>query len=210
MPTLHKLDPEGRYDSSHADEHLWWPRVLWIDPGTVSGVAIVWFDPKALFSGAPLPRALLGYSEMFLHGPERGLNGQVNRFIRLQRNLDAAPGLATGCEKFTIRQMNQSEEFLSPVRIGNSIDARLSVMKPYGEEHVNDGIPLYWQTPSEALTTFTNPRLQALQMYTPGPDHVNDAKRHALLWLRKLQHGVQKDGMEFFSSRHGYEKEWFE
>lgn len=207
MPKFYKKDPEGRWDSTNADEYLWWPRILWIDPGVVSGVAVLWFDPKALFGGQPIPRAILGYSELFLYGPEDGLNGQVNRFLRLRRSLDQEPGLLTGCESFVPRMMSQDEDFLAPVRIRAGIQARMSVMKPLGAEAVPEGgIPLYTQTPSDALTTYKNSRLKDLGMYTPGPDHVNDAKRHTLLRLRKIQHGT----VEEFQEQFGHEDEWFE
>lgn len=199
LPKIQVLDSEDRWSHTAEDEFLWWPRVLWIDPGGVSGVAVVWFDPIALFAGATMAKCVLAYSEMFLSGPEDGPNGQVNRYLRLRNALSGHPGLATGIESFTIRQFNQDWEFLAPVRIRAAISNRMSMIKP-------DPPTLWSQSPSDAMNAFTNGRLQELRMYTPGPDHINDAKRHALLWLRKLRSA----GKEFFITAHGDEPGWWE
>lgn len=198
VPKIKILDTEERWDDRNEDEFLWWPRVLWIDPGVVSGVAVVWFDPTAVYAGKTTAKTVLAVSEMFLSGPENGPNGQINRYLRLRRSLDATPGLATGVESFVMRQFNQDEDFVAPIRIRAGIESRMSMM---------EGEPvLYSQSPSDALTTFTNDRLTALRMYTPGPDHVNDAKRHTLLWVRKLRN----HGVEFFKVAHGDEEGWWE
>jgi len=209
MPRVVILDQEGRWDTSAEDEYLWWPRVLWIDPGVVSGVAVVWFDPAALLvKDKSTAKVVLAYSELFLRGPE---NQQVKQFLELQDKLDEEVGLATGCESFVVQQFNQDKDFLSPVRLRSALDYELWRKRGSGSSIGRGGavgIPLHAQSPSDAMNAFTNHRLQALRMYTPGPDHVNDAKRHALLWIRKLK-GRGK-GMQYFKQAHGYEKEWFE
>lgn len=192
------LDMRERWNRNSEDEPLWWPRVLWIDPGTVSGVACVWFDPKAVFDDLPIARQILAYSEQFLSGPEIGQTGQVARFIAEARYLGQETGLAVGVESFVPRQLNMSPEFLSPVRIGSAIAYGLSIL--------DEPVKIYKQSPSDALRTFTNDRLRQVRMYTPGPDHVNDAKRHALLWLRKLRGA----GREQFEELHGHEEGWWE
>ncbi len=208
MPEIVVLDEDDRWDKSKEDEHLWWPRVLWIDPGTVSGVAMVWFDPVAVFhDDVPMARQVLAYSELFLNGPENGPNGQVNRYIRLRRTLAQSVGLVSGCESFVPMKDNRDKDFLSPVRIRAGIEARLSMMDQVPEQTRPGevGVPLYVQSPSDAITTYTNDRLKRLRMYTPGPDHVNDAKRHCLLYLRKLKAA----GYEEFIKRHGDEPGWW-
>lgn len=205
MPRINILDTENRWDHNSLDEYLWWPRVLWIDPGVVSGVAVIWFDPKALFARQKTAKILLAYSEMFLHGKEIGNTGQINHFLRLREKLDEESGLATGCETFVPRKLIQSREFLSPARIGHSIEYGMSKTKPLGSEVVGSGVQLFWQSPSDAIGAFSNDRLKQLRMYSPGPDHVNDAKRHALLWIRKLV-----DDRELFHHAHGNEEGWFE
>lgn len=202
VPKIVILDTEERWQDTE-DEYLWWPRVQWIDPGVVSGVAIVWFDPNAVFEGKTTAKTVLAYSEMFLSGPEDGPNGHVNRFLRLRRTLNQHTGLATGIESFVIRQFNQDEDFLAPVRIRAAIQNRMSMM----QEGPESAAPaLHAQTPSDAMNAFTNDRLKALRMYTPGPDHINDAKRHCLLWIRKLRN----QGEEFFKAAHGDEPGWWQ
>lgn len=210
MPKINLLDTEGRWDPSNEDEFLWWPRVLWIDPGVVSGVAVVWFDPKALLiDGAKTPKVLLAYSEVHLHGPENGVGGQINRYLRLRAKLDEEKGLATGCEGFVPLQLNQDKDFLSPVRIRAGLDYELSKTKPLDADKIGDGVPLYIQMPVDAKAAFNNQRLQALRMYTEGPDHVNDAKRHCLLFIRRLK-AEGNGSLDKFKSIFGYEEGWFE
>jgi hypothetical protein len=208
MPKIIVRDQDDRWDKSKDDEFLWWPRVLWIDPGTVSGVAVIWFDPVAVFhEDVPLSRQVLAFSELFLSGPENGPNGQVNRYLRLRRTLAQEMGLVAGCESFVPLKLNQSHEFLSPVRIRAGLESRMSMMEQH-EAQVrkgDTGVPLFIQSPSDAITTFTNDRLKKLGMYTPGPDHINDAKRHTLLYLRKLKAA----GFDEFIARHGNEEGWF-
>lgn len=36
------------WNKSAEDEHTWWPRCLWIDPGLSSGYCVIWFDPYVL------------------------------------------------------------------------------------------------------------------------------------------------------------------
>jgi hypothetical protein len=215
MPKINKLDVDNRWDVTNEDEYLWWPRVHWIDPGAVSGVATIWFDPKALFEEKPLGRVLLAYSEIFLDGPEDGINGQSNRFLRFWKDLSQEPGLATGCESFVPRMLNQDEDFLAPVRIKSMIQFELSrkpdVLRPKPGSTEDDpkyeiGVPLWMQSPSDAKNAFNDTRLRNMGMYRPGPDHVNDAKRHGLLWIRKLRAA----GREFFEQAHGNEGGWFE
>lgn len=208
MPRIHVLDQEGRWNAQNEDEFLWWPRVHWIDPGVVSGVATVWFDPQALLvDGAKTAKVVLAYSELFLHGPEYGLGGQIHQFLRLRAKLDEEVGLATGCESFVPLQLNQDKDFLSPVRIRAGLDMELSTTRPLGAEKIGSGVPLYVQSPVDAKSAFTNLRLKALRMYTEGPDHVNDAKRHCLLHIRRLK--ARPGDLTLFKNMHGYEEGWF-
>jgi hypothetical protein len=209
MPKIHLRDQDGRWNNNNEDEYLFWPRVLWIDPGTVSGVAVVWFDPVAVFhEEVPLSRQVLAYSELFLSGPENGPNGQVNRYLRLRKTLAQELGLVSGIESFVPLKFNQSEEFFSPIRIRAGLEARMSMLEQHPAQVRSGevGVPLYHQSPSDAITSFSNDRLGKLNMYTPGPDHINDAKRHTLLYLRKLK----ASGFEEFTARHGNEESWFE
>jgi hypothetical protein len=208
MPRIRIMDKEGRWNANNVDEFLWWPRVLWIDPGEVSGVAVVWFDPAALLlDNAKTVKVVLAYSEVFLHGPEEGIGGQVYQFLRLRSKLDEEPGLATGIESFIPLKLNQSRAFLAPVRIRAGIEYEMSITKPLGAEKIGNGVPLLSQSPSDAKSAFTNERLTQLGMHTPGPDHVDDAKRHALLHIRRLK--AIPGSLDLFKYLHGYEEGWF-
>src|SRR5690606_38343579 len=93
MPKIHVLDQEDRWNHNMEDEYLYWPRVLWIDPGVVSGVAVVWFDPKALLiDDQKTAKVVLAYSELFLHGDEYGRGGQISSYLRLRDKLDEETG----------------------------------------------------------------------------------------------------------------------
>ncbi len=194
-PTI--LDTESRWSDAE-DEYLWWPRILWIDPGVVSGVACIWFDPKALVSGSPLRKAILAWHETYLYGPENGTNGQISRFLRMRHTLSEEVGLAQGCERFTLLRIERSPAYLSPVRIRAGIEYHISISKRGSKE-------LLIQSPSDAMTAFTDARLKAMQMFTPGPDHIRDGTRHCLLHLRKLAH-LGKEGVEKI---HGEEEGWW-
>lgn len=209
MPQYKVIDVEGRWNTDNEDEFLWWPRIMWIDPGVTSGLCVLWFDPVALLDGQPTRRCILAVTDMYLHGPEEGINGQANQFMRIHRGLNQQPGLAAGSESFIPLQLNQSWEFYSPQRIAAMIRFGLSLRDPapWDEEHEHPrGLPLHMQSSSDALNAFKNSRLQEMGLYTPGPDHINDAKRHALLWMRKLAAGSR----EQLESLHGHEEGWWE
>jgi hypothetical protein len=192
------VDPEDRWDKDALDEVVFWPRTMWIDPGVVSGVAVVWFDPKAVLARKPISKCVLAWWCGELRGDERV---QIARFHAMALSLghgdpDWSPGLVVGAESFDVRRLDRSAAFLSPVRIAHTLDflfwRRETVMQ--------------WQTPSDAKVTMTDARLKVWNMYTKGPDHQRDATRHCLLWLRKLSGG----GVENFTKTHGDAEEWWE
>lgn len=193
------LDTEERWRKEAEDEYLWWPRILWIDPGVVSGVACIWFDPKALLGGKTLRRSVLAWHETYLYGSENGDNGQVSRFLRMSRILAQETGLAIGVERFTVMRIERSAAYLSPVRIRAAIEHQISVSRVGPKE-------ILVQSPGDAMTAFTDDRLRSLEMYTPGPDHIRDGTRHCLLHLRRMA----SIGREAFQQIHGHEDGWWE
>lgn len=199
MPKIHILDknagtPEARWDSSYEDEYLYWPRVAWLDPGVVSGLAVVWFDAAALFAGETLRTCLLAMSGEYLRGPEREQVGRYATAVRsLARGAEGdAPGLAVGVESFVPRMISYDRDFLAPVRI--------RAMAEYALPEYAFAV----QSPADALGSWGNDRLKALGMYQAGPDHINDARRHALLWIQRLRHA----GVEHFYGAHGRDVRW--
>lgn len=192
-------DSSDRWDSGSEDEMQFWPRVLWMDPGVLSGVAAVWFDPHALFiKQQPLPRCILAWWESYVGGPE---NDQIDKFLDLARQMGdgpSTPGLVLGVESFVMQQFNQSKEFLAPVRLRAKLEYAVPLWSP--------GRVVVSQSPSDALTTITDDRLKLWNMYTPGPDHIRDATRHCLLWIRK----IRVAGLSGFRKWHGWDRAWAE
>lgn len=194
------LRGRGRgWDEECIDEALWWPRVLWFDPGKVTGWCVVWFDPGVILDrSVPLQSGLLAWKAGFLAGPE---NVQA-RVMRQMVKVIGGPGLCVGAESFVIRQMNMSHEFLSPVRLNARLEFLLDdgVQEQDGEKRRRF---LHFQTPADAKSTLTDGRLRALRMYTPGPEHARDATRHAVLHVRKMRVA----GREVLENRHFMEVE---
>lgn len=104
----------------------------------------------------------------------------ADRLIRLREYEEFGPNDEDSsrihflCEKFTNNEKNASEPYLSPVRIRAGIEAIL------GEQMTS-------VTPSTSKTTWTDDRLKALGLYVPGPDHIRDAVRVAMVGFRAAQ-----------------------
>lgn len=199
------MDSAEVWDHDCEDEYLWWPRVLWIDPGDITGVSCVWFDPAALFAGLKTPRCILAWSSRQISGAE---DLQIDQIMKIVAELGGPTGLAVGCESFVMQQFNMSDSFLAPVRLR----AKLEFGLHRGTKDETDGVvrrrKVATQSASDAKNTITDQRLKIMQMYTPGPDHIRDATRHCLLWLRRLRSDGR--GPVFFRSWHGWEEDWFE
>jgi hypothetical protein len=201
--TPHVADTEGtRWDTGCEDEITWWPRVMWVDPGVVSGVSIIWFHPAALYAGVSTTKCILAWWESYLRGPE---DDQTCQLTEIVKQIGGPSGLAIGVETWIMQQMNQSQDFLSPVRLRAKIEYAL-----YKGLRENDGQirrrTIQGQSASEAKNAINDQRLKLMGMYTPGPDHVRDSTRHCVLWIRKLRNR----GTVAFRAAHGWEKEWFE
>lgn len=189
------------WDEECEDEHLWWPRILWVDPGDVSGLAVVWFDPAALFAGKPTPRVVLAWYATYVNGDE---NDQAAKILGAVSEIGGV-GLAVGIESFVVQQLNMDKSYLSPVRIRAKVEFGLDrgVKEQDGKTRRRRA---FAQSSVDALTAITDARLKLWDMYTPGPDHIRDATRHCLLWLRR----IQSKGIVEFRKAHGWEEGWFE
>ncbi len=86
---------------------------------------------------------------------------------------------AWGYEDFVPRSLNQSREFLSPVRIFSALTAL--------ELLAGDQRAPFTQSASIAKTTVTDARLQLAGLYRPGMPHAVDAARHALTFFRRAR-----------------------
>lgn len=191
------------WDEGNEDEMQFWPRAVWLDPGGTSGLGVVWFHPGLIVNKeVPLVRSVLAWWGGYLHGNE---NQQAKDVLDVVKLLGGEQGLAVGIEDFQLRTDNRSEDVLSPVRI----TARVEFGLWRGlKEH--DGVvrrrAYAKQQPVDAKRVITDDRLKMWDMYTPGPDHIRDATRHALLWCRRLRN----QGSTFLHRTHGYDKDWYQ
>lgn len=142
-------------------------RIAGIDPGTLSGLAQLWVSQKT--------GKVLAHIETILAYEEKQ---QVRDMVDWLQEMF---GLAQDCnqvgisiEDFKVNKVNGDEEFLSPVRIGRRLEGALMFQQVELEGAIR------WQMPARKAE-FTDDRLRALGMYTPGPDHRRDATRHALI-----------------------------
>ena len=206
MSEFWKFEPAVREEAVELwtwaeDEHQWWPRTLWIDPGGTSGYCVIWFHPLRFLDGrVPLIRCIVAWEAGFLRGEE---DAQVGQVVEMVRELGGSCGLTVGSESFVVRQLNMSEAFLSPVRIRAALKNRLwsGVREWDGQVRRR---PLFTQSPADAKRTVTDERLHIWDLWTPGPDHARDATRHAILHLRK----VRSTGGDSFRRAFGWEEGW--
>lgn len=133
-------------------------RILAIDPGGTTGVAIVSFSEN-------LAPVVSHYEQI----PD-GLAG----FIKWYKNNWHLGWDIIVCENFTLR-INVKFPDLSPVYIIGALEALM-----WGEQIV-------YQSPAQK-TLCDDTRLKAMGMYKPGNGHANDAIRHAIIYLRNKRH----------------------
>jgi hypothetical protein len=165
------------------------PRVLAIDPGGVTGWAVIWFDPETIVDRTePVHKASVAWQAGVISGSE---NGQIDEILgKIKRygvsKYEETGELAVVVEDFQLRTQIRSREVLSPVRLTAALDYVLYKGVRCKDEQVRfyNRIP---QQPVDAMRTIDDSRLRLWDMYLPGADHPRDATRHALLWLRRLR-----------------------
>lgn len=141
-------------------------RIAGIDPGTLSGLAQLWVDPA---SGR-----VKAWIETILAYNERQQVLDMNDWLGEVEGRTGSEGAHLAIEDFRVNKINGTEEFLSPVRIGRRLEGMLMVNGSCFDGHI------HWNMPSRKAE-FSDERLQALKLYTPGPDHRRDATRHAMI-----------------------------
>lgn len=141
-------------------------RIGGIDPGTLTGLAQLWVSQK---TGKVLAR-----TETILAYDERQQVRDIVDWLLEAGGLSQHEPFELSIEDFRVNKVNGDEEFLSPVRVGRRLEGALM----YQDNALADRVR--WQMPARKAE-FTDDRLQALGMYTPGPDHRRDATRHALI-----------------------------
>lgn len=199
IKTRHK----GQWDMEQLDEEIaFWPATFWVDPGVVTGCAVVWFDPVLLLNReSSMLQSVLAWSAWMESGGE---NFQTRQLIKTIAMI-GGEHLQVGVESFIPRRLDQSKQFLSPVRLRAKLEfAAWSGIKCWDDEkHI---ISVIDQTPSDAKNVVTDGRLREWGFWTPGPDHTRDATRHALLYLRKLRQA----GLGMLNQNHGNNSLWTE
>lgn len=160
------------------------PAVTAVDPGGTTGICTVWFSREGLLNPQlSLQKCLLAWEADGLVGTE---NYQTLQILRWLSSRTYGP-MALAMEDFVPQQLLKSREFLSPVRIAARVDYQvwrgIKVAGGTGRRTFD----LSWQSANDAKNVVTDPRLKAMAMYTPGPDHARDATRHAVLWIRKYR-----------------------
>lgn len=84
-------------------------------------------------------------------------------------------------EDFIVRQMNQSREFLSPVRVTSALMGMVYYSNVIPMSHI------FMQTPADAKSVCTDKRMDkwGFVINTQKDRHSRDADRHATLFLRR-------------------------
>jgi hypothetical protein len=181
---------DGRWDPGDPEwEMRFWPRIMFLDAGTVSGLSVLWFDPVRLQNPKiPSARAILAWWSSYVAGAE---NDQADAILGLAQYLVGTEGFCFGAEKFIVQKVQKGDEFLSSPRIASKVDygmhRGLPVRDAEGVLH-RRRIATVWQNPADIDKSARGENmLKVMQMWLPGPDHRNDATKHAILLMRRMR-----------------------
>jgi hypothetical protein len=145
--------------------------VAGVDPGFTSGVTIIGVNYLSMYGNSPYHRTYLETFEV-----SGSYTAQALEIADATREFYP---LALVCESFYPAKPITSEEYLSPVHVGD----RLAFC---AETHYIL-CPFFWQSPSTAMQTAPDSRLKAWNLYQPGPDHMKDSTRHVVTFLRRAR-----------------------
>jgi len=145
--------------------------VMGIDPGFTTGVTIIGVPYLSMYGNSPYRRA---YLEMF--ETSGSYSEQALEICDASREFFP---LAMVVESFYPAKPITSEEYLSPVHVGDRI--------AFCHETKYVINTFFWQTPSQAMEVAPDSRLKAWDLYRPGPDHVKDSTRHVVTFLRRAR-----------------------
>jgi hypothetical protein len=122
--------------------------------------------------------AALMAGERVFSGPALSLidAGEVAQLRQIAGLLSNFSTAALVIEDFTLRTAVRSREVTSPDRLRLAVTAH--------EALIGEGRTPFLQQPAYAKTTATDDRLKAAGLHFPGSPHINDAARHALVFLR--------------------------
>jgi hypothetical protein len=145
--------------------------VMGVDPGFTSGVTILGVPYLSMYGNSPYRRS---YFELF--EVSGSYTSQALEICDATREFFP---LALVVESFYPAKPITSEEYLSPVRVGERIAFCVET------EYILNSF--FWQTPSQAMEVAPDSRLKAWNLYKPGPDHVKDSTRHVVTFLRRAR-----------------------
>lgn len=134
-------------------------KILSIDPGGTTGVAIISFSAKTepvISYFEEIPGGLHGFMDWY-RGSKKFMSWDI-----------------VVCENFTLRQ-NVKFPDLSPVYIIGALESL---------EWPNE---IVYQAPAQK-SLCNDARLKLMKMHKPGKGHANDAIRHAIIYLRNKKH----------------------
>jgi hypothetical protein len=195
---------DGSWDENGLDEITFWPRITWLDCGTTTGLATIWFHPLRLLDlSLPTVRSILAWHVNHTAGPE---NDQALEILRYLRGIVGTEGCAVGLERFTVHSVKKQQEFLSSPRIAAKVDFGM-FMGLRNEGGQLRRLAALWQDPSEIdMTARGDERLRGMGLWVPGADHRRDALKHCLLHLGK----IRSAGMGAFEKVYGWAPDWEE
>lgn len=143
--------------------------VAGVDPGFTSGVTIIGVNYLSMYASSPYRRTYLETFEVS--------GSYTSQALEITDATREFYPLALVVESFYPAKPITSEEYLSPLRVGERI--------AFCVETKYIICPFFWQTPSQAMETAPDSRLKLWDLYQPGPDHMKDSTRHAITFLRR-------------------------
>lgn len=145
--------------------------VMGVDPGLTTGVTILGVPYLSMYGNSPYRR---NYFELF-----EVSGSYTNQALEICDASREFFPLALIVESFYPAKPITSEEYLSPLRVGERI--AFCVETKYIIP------PFFWQTPSQAMEVAPDSRLKLWNLYKPGPDHMKDSTRHCVTFLRRCR-----------------------
>jgi hypothetical protein len=147
-----------------------------VDPGGTSGWSIIGVTRASMFGDAP--RKIRSHE----YGQVTG-SYTAQAYALGDIAMDHEPPLAIAMESFLPKKPIIDESYLSPL----AVIYRVELLVDTGWITV----PLFYQSPSQAMDVATDFRLKSWGLYIPGPDHIKDGTRHAITLIRRAKTSQQ-------------------
>lgn len=142
-----------------------------VDPGGTTGVTIIGVHERTIYRDYP---GKISYLESF-----ETAGSYTAQALEITDATREFYPLALIVESFYPAKPITSEEYLSPLRVGERI--------AFCVETKYIICPFFWQAPSQAMSTAPDNRLKLWGLYQPGPDHMKDSTRHAITFIRRTK-----------------------